>query len=154
MKYFSIKHKKLFRKLIIENIFDTIILIILMSYCVNSRNLRSLQNESTINTKKLNNLKSLVDNDFLLKEGFKDILSPENPNFKPLNYTIIENKKPELLIINDTDKTTLIISNKVVIEDYSYTGALGLGAGVIAVIVFMIIGLLICIIGLATEYSV
>jgi len=93
----------------------------------------------------------LIDSEYLLSETYKNIIEPENTNYIPKEDSYVINNKPEyLLITNQTDSTIEQENSKKNI--YEYTGALGLGSGVIAIIVFMIIGLIICIIGLATPF--
>jgi hypothetical protein len=94
------------------------------------------------------------DKTVIIENLYKDLINPVNTNLKPIKVDIPFNLKPEYLLqSNEETKTQIIESTKITLEDYQYSGALGLGSGVIAIIAFMIVGLLICIYGNSTEYS-
>lgn len=104
------------------------------------------------------NLRHLQDttdpNTIVLNELYNNVFNPTDVKFTPVKGDEIVIKKPEFVPAANKTETQIIINNKVTREDYEYSGALGLGAGTIAVIAFMIIGVLICIFGISTEYPV
>lgn len=96
---------------------------------------------------------TLIDNEVLTKENFNSVINPENPIYKPVAMQKNILNKPNYVIDTTKEVTKVMLSNKVTLADYEYSGVGGLGSGVIAIIVFIIVGALICIIGLATEYQ-
>lgn len=114
-------------------------------------NSRFLQVQDTIKEVVLNE-KELA---FIKEQIYIDIKNPLLVKYKAKSIELIENNKPEAIFINKTiTNEGLVINNKVSRSDYQYSGRYGLGNGVIAIIAFMIIGLLVCIFGISTEYSV
>lgn len=103
---------------------------------------------SSINSKNLRHLQDSV----LLEKIYGSIIKPDDSNYTPIeDDSKINLNKPEYIIVsNSTEASTTTISK----YDYEYTGSLGLGSGVIAIIVFMIFGVFVCIYGLSTEYYV
>lgn len=88
-----------------------------------------------------------IDNTYYDYSSINERLIPQN-----LSYT--KPVKPEYILLKDTYNQINIVENsKITLKDYEYSGSIGLGNGVIAIIVFMIIGVFVCIFGVATEYS-
>lgn len=128
-----------------SNIFIIIVLVFsLLEICL-TNNLRILQLEPAL---------TIIDNEVLTKENFKNFLNPEIEFYRPIAMPKNTLNKPSYVIDSTKEVTKVMISNKVTLADYEYSGVGGLGSGVIAIITFIIVGALICIIGLATEYQV
>ncbi len=113
-------------------------------------------NSSINKTSNLRNLQTTATdpNNFVLNELYNNVFNPTDIKFTPIKGDEIVAKKPEYIAAANRTESLIIINNKVSRADYEYSGALGLGSGTIAVIAFMIIGVLICIFGISTEYPV
>lgn len=84
---------------------------------------------------------------------YQNIYNPNNRAYQPINFTFPDNPKPSRLIVEKEEVTTRVVGNsRVSKSDYEYTGP-GLGNGVIAIICFIVVGIIVCIAGTATEYS-
>lgn len=124
----------------------------LMQTTNNNLNSNSNNSTTTSNSTTNTNTSSSINSTTLLLDTYDDIFNPTDPKYNPQKIPLIANKKPSFILISNKTASRVVINNKVSISDYQYTGSLGLGAGTIAVIIFMGFGLLICIYGLSTEY--
>lgn len=89
-----------------------------------------------------------------LAAEYEAVIIPTDSNLAPISDSYEDVAKPSYILkINNLDTTDTATTTLVVnLDDYQYSGSLGLGSGVIAIIIFMVIGFLVCIYGISTEY--
>lgn len=88
-----------------------------------------------------------------LEIRYQDLINPNKKKYLSIKANIYNVKKPERIIIDNNEDNNILKGNsRISKEDYEYSGALGLGSGVIAIILFVFVGVSICIYGSATEY--